>query len=122
METIGFYAFAGIVVAIPAGLIFLFAWLAHRICKSRRWPRIIALSFALAYLSVTLVPYAIYGRKWAMAWSYLALPFSLVFEITAPMGYSVYTAIASIMGACFFGTLLYVVFAIILRLRRTKIV
>jgi hypothetical protein len=120
METIGFYAFSAIVVAIPAGLIYFAARLAHRACKSRRWPKIIALSFALAYLLLTLVPFAIYGPNWAAAWFYLALPFSLVFEITAPMGFGVFVALASTMGACFLGTVLYVVFAIVLRLRRRK--
>jgi hypothetical protein len=120
METIGFYAFASIVVAIPAGLIFFAARLAHRVCKSRRWPKIIALSFALAYLLLTLVPYAIYGPNWAAVWFYLAMPFSLVFEIIAPMGFGVFVAIASIMGACFLGTVLYVVFAIVLRVRRRR--
>jgi hypothetical protein len=120
METIGFYAFAAIVVAIPAVVMFFAARLAHRVCKSRRWPKLIALSFALAYLLATLVPYAIYGPNWGAAWFYLAMPFSLVFEITAPMGFGVFVTIASAIGACFLGTLLYVVFAMVLRVRRTK--
>jgi hypothetical protein len=45
METIGFYAFASIVIAIPVALIFFAASRAHRVCKSHTWPRVVALGF-----------------------------------------------------------------------------
>ena len=117
METVGFYAFAGIVIAIPAGLIFFVASRAHRVCKSRTWPRVVALGIAFVYILVTIAPFALYGSQWGMAWFLLTMPFSLVLEVTAPMGIAAFTSITSIIAASFWGTVLYVVFAIILLVR-----
>ena len=118
METIGFYAFACFVIAIPVGLIFFAASRAHRVCKSHTWPKVIALGFALVYISVTLAPFALFGSYGASVWFILTIPFSLVLEITAPMGFAAFATITTIIAASFWGTLLYGVSAIILLFRR----
>ena len=118
METIGFYAFACFVIAIPVGLIFFAASRAHRVCKSHTWPKVIALGFALVYISVTLAPFALYGAQCGLAWYFLTIPFSIVLEITAPMGFAAFATITTIIAVSFWGTLLYVVSAIILLFRR----
>ncbi len=118
MENIGYYAFAIIAIAIPAGLIFFAGSRAHRVCKAHTWPKVIALGFALAYVFVALAPQAIYGTQWASAWFILAMPFSIVLEIIAPLGFGLFVLITTIIAATFWGTLLYVVFAIVPRLRR----
>src|SRR6266849_4533441 len=121
METIGFYAFACVVIAIPAGLIFFAASRAHRVCKSHTWPKVIALGFAFVYLFVTLAPFALFGSYGASVWFILTIPFSLVLEITAPMGFAAFATIATIatiIAVSFWGTLLYVLSVIILLLRR----
>jgi hypothetical protein len=117
METIGFYAFASVVIAIPVGLIFFAARRAHRVCKLHTWTRVTSLGFAFVYLFVTLTPYAIYGSQWAMVWFYLAMPFSVVLEIIAPLGFSVFALITTTIAASFWGALLYVLSAIILIFR-----
>jgi len=118
MENIGYYAVVALAIAMPAGLIFFAASRAHRICKAHTWPKIIALGFALLYVLVALAPQAIYGTQWATAWFILTMPFSLVLEIIAPLGFGLFVFITTIIAASFWGTLLYVVFAIVLRLRR----
>ena len=118
METIGFYAIASIVVAISGGLILFAANRAHRVCKRHTWPRVVALGLALLYLIVTVAPFVLYGSQWATVWFYLTMPFSMVLEITAPMGFTTFATITTLIAASFWGTLLYVVSAIILLLRR----
>jgi hypothetical protein len=118
METIGFYAFASIVIAMPVGLILFASSRAHRVCKSYTWPRVVALVFVFVYLLVTSVPFALYGSQWGMAWYFLTMPFSIVLEITAPMGFSAFASITTLIAASSWGTILYVVFAIVLLVRR----
>src|SRR5437588_6473701 len=114
METIGFYAFASIVIAIQVGLIFFAASRAHRVCKLHTWPKVIPLGFAVLYLFATIAPFARYGSQWATVWFVLTMPFSMVLEITAPLGFTAFATITTIIAASFWGTLLYGVSAIIL--------
>jgi len=82
-----------------------------------RW----VLGFAFVYLVLTVAPYSKYGPGWATVWVLLTLPFSMVFEIAAPMGFVVYVIIASTVTASFWAALLYAAAAIILRLRRKSL-
>src|SRR6267154_59996 len=118
METIAFYAFASIAIAIPVGLIYFAASRAHRVCKSHTWPRVVALGFVFVYLCVTLAPFALYGAQWGLAWYFLTIPFSIVLEITGPMGSTAFVIITTAIAASSWGTLLYVVSAVILLVRR----
>jgi hypothetical protein len=118
MDIIKFYGFVAVVVAVLAGLIFLAAKCAHRVCKHHRWPRIAALSIALVYFFVLVAPFAVFGSSWITFWSYLAIPFSLLLEIVVPISFVVYTATTSIIAASFWGTFPYCVCAIVLLIRR----
>jgi hypothetical protein len=53
-----------------------------------------------------------------MAWFLLTMPFSIVLEFTAHIGDIAFTGITTIIAACSWGTVLYVVFAIVLLVRR----
>jgi hypothetical protein len=119
MEIVEFYAFATAITALTAGLIFLAAKGAHKVCKAHRWARMVALTMALAWLSILLVPFAIFGGEW-LFWGYLALPFSVLLEIVAPIGFAAYALITSIIAASFLGTVVYGVFAIVLLIGRRR--
>lgn len=108
-----------IVVLGPlAGLLFFAVNRSHKVCRSHKWPRAVALGFALTFLFVTLVPFIKFGASWATFWFFLTLPFSLLLEFDGTFGFTVFAIVATIAAASFWSTLLYVIAALILRVKR----
>jgi uncharacterized membrane protein len=117
MDRLAYYAFALALVAIPTALIFLAAKFAHRVCTGHRWTQRVACGVTLIYLCLLLIPF-LFGPEAGALWILLALPFALPFEYLASLGYIPFVVVTSIVAASFWGTLLYVLFAIILLIRR----
>jgi hypothetical protein len=118
MEKLQYFLFASAMVTIPGGLILLAARLAHRACKAYAWLGLTALAVGFAYLAVMLCPFAVYGSQWALVWSILAMPFTLPFEILAPLSFVCYAIVTSVIAAFFWSTVLYVASAIIILFKR----
>jgi hypothetical protein len=76
------------------------------------------LTVGLGFLLVALAPFAIYGAEWAMVWTYLTMPFSILLEMIASFGFPLFTIVTSLICAMFWATLVYLISAIIIRLRR----
>ena len=110
--------YAAVVIGPILGLIYFAVSRAHRVCKSRKWPRVLASAVGVVFVLATLVPFAFFDATWALFWSILTLPFSLLLEFFASLGFSVFAIVTSIISAMFWSALVYVVSAIILRLRR----
>ena len=118
MDRLVFYAIAFVIVALPAALIFLAAKFAHRVCAGHRWTQRVAGGFALVFLCLLLIPFLLYGPEAAILWTYLALPFSVPFEYLASLGFVPFVVVTSMVAASFWGALFYVLFSIILLIRR----
>ena len=118
METLAHLAFtavyAGIVVVPVLGLICFAVIRAHRICKLRSWPRPLALTIGVAFALVTLVPFP-FLEAWGFFWFLLTLPFSILLEYFASLGFAFYAAVTTAVAALFWGAFVYVLSAVILR-------
>jgi hypothetical protein len=118
MDRLAFNAIAFAIVALPAALIFLAAKFAHRVCAGHRWTQWVAGGFALVFLCLLLIPFLLFGPEVAILWTYLALPFSVPFEYLASLGFIPFVVVTSMVDASFWGVLFYVLFAIVLLIRR----
>ena len=118
MFPLTYYAAAFAIVAIPAALIFLAAKFAHRVCTGHRWTQRVACGFTLIYLCLLAAPFVLSGSEGATLWTILALPFFIPFEYLAALGFIPFAVVTSVVTASFWGTLLYVLFAIALLIRR----
>jgi hypothetical protein len=122
MENLKMYCFLGtynIVLLAPlAGLLCFAANRSYRVSRSRTWPRAIALGFGLVFLIVALVPFAKFGAEWGLFWFSLTLPFSVLLEFNGAFGFTVSVIVATIASASFWSTFLYVIGALIVRVKR----
>ena len=116
---VGFYAFALAVLTVLIGPMIWAMRKANRACKSRRWPKVLALIFWTLCITVMLAPYAVFGIEWTTAWTVINLPFSMVLEMWATTGAATYISICSIVTATFWTTVVFVLSALVVRFRRT---
>ena len=110
----------GAIIGLPLSIIGFSLSRAHRVCRIATWPRVLASITGISFLLLSWLPFAYFGSDWALAWAMLNLPLMFPFEILAGvLGTWPYILATTIVSALLWATLVYVLCALWLWLRRT---